>query len=99
MDSNPWWRAAATGRDRLPWRATDPVLAVRAPFDLGFTCAISHSWTLPPTAARLVSVSCVPSRSGQLAIRPTCSQQHSAELLRAGLREARTGRIAFCQSS
>ena len=77
MDSNPWWRAAATGGDRLVWRATDPVLAVRAPFDLGFRCAISHSWILRPTAARLVSVSCVPSRRGQPAIRPTCSQQHS----------------------
>jgi hypothetical protein len=98
-DSNPWWRAAATGGDRLAWRATDPVLAVRAPFDLGFTCAISHSWILRPTAGRLVSVSCVPSRRGQPAIRTTCSQQHSAELLRARLREAGTGRIAFSQSS
>ncbi len=76
-DSNPWWCAAATGGDRLAWRAMDPVLAVRAPFDVGFTCAMSHSWILRPTAARLVSVSCVPSRRGQPAIRPTCSQQHS----------------------
>jgi hypothetical protein len=76
-DSNPWWHVAATGGNRLAWRAPDPVLAVRAPFDLGFRCAISHSWILRPTAARLVSVSCVPSRRGQPAIWPTCSQQHS----------------------
>jgi hypothetical protein len=56
MDSNPWWRAAATGGDRLAWRATDPVLAVRAPFDLGFTCTISHSWILRPTAVRVTNI-------------------------------------------
>ena len=38
-DSNPWWHVAATGGNRLAWRATDPVLAVRAPFDLGFLVA------------------------------------------------------------
>jgi hypothetical protein len=35
-DSNSWWRTAAAGGDRLAWRATDPVLAARAPFDIGY---------------------------------------------------------------
>ena len=54
LDSNPWWRAAATGGDRLAWRATDPVLAARAPFDLGYRSDLLDDVTNDPVNDKLI---------------------------------------------
>ena len=53
-DSNPWWRAAATGADRLAWRATDPVLAARTPFDLGYRSDLLHDVADEPVDDKLI---------------------------------------------
>jgi predicted AAA+ superfamily ATPase len=55
-DSNPWWRAAATGRDPSAWVTGDQTLSGRARFDLGYRSDLLTDIATGPPDDRLVVV-------------------------------------------
>ena len=55
-DSNPWWRAAASGGDPLAWAEGDQTLSGRARFDLGYRSDLLADIVTGPLDDRLVVV-------------------------------------------
>jgi uncharacterized protein len=54
VESNPWWKAAASGIDPTAWADVDPVLRARQPFDLGYRPTILSDIALGPVDDKLV---------------------------------------------
>ena len=55
-DSNPWWRAAASGGDPLAWAEGDQTLSGRVRFDLGYRSDLLADIVTGPLDDRLVVV-------------------------------------------
>ncbi|MFZ2114902.1 MAG: AAA family ATPase [Solirubrobacteraceae bacterium] len=53
-DSNPWWRAAATGTDTLAWAKSDQMLRARAAYDLGYRSRLLDDVADEPVDDKLV---------------------------------------------
>ena len=56
VESNPWWKAAASGIDPQAWAETDPVLRARTQFDLGYRPTILSDVAIGPVDDKLVIV-------------------------------------------